>query len=163
ARNFGSIPMQRAAFTVREGEQAFVVHHPNGHGKRVSLDDTDVMMINTTVVRYSSDTMPGSSGSPVFDRQGRLIALHHASQRQSTPITLPDGGTADVLNEGIKIAAIVLDLERQRSGPEAEMVRTVLAEVKGSDTMSGFFGNLGRSETALLQHKTGVEAVVDSY
>jgi N-acetylmuramoyl-L-alanine amidase len=163
ARNFGSIPMQRAAFSVREGEQAFVVHHPNGRGKRVSLDDTDVMMINTTVVRYSSDTMPGSSGSPVFDRQGRLIALHHASQDQSTPIKLPDGGTSDVLNEGIKIAAIVLDLERRRSGSEADMVRTVLAEVRGSDTMSGFFGNLGRSETALLQHKTGMEAVVDSY
>ncbi|HRD78206.1 MAG TPA: N-acetylmuramoyl-L-alanine amidase [Hyphomicrobiaceae bacterium] len=156
----GPIPMHRANFAVNTNEQAFVVHHPEGRAKRVSLDDTDVLIINTAVIRYTSDTMPGSSGSPVFNRQGRLIALHHASRRG--PVQRDDGRTLDVLNEGVKISAIVLDLERRHTGEERAMIGEVLAAVHGSDTMSGFFGALGREREARAAD-TSVEAVVDAY
>lgn len=154
------IPMRRSAFSVAKNEQAFVIHHPHGHGKRVSVDDVDVVDINTTVVRYVSDTMPGSSGSPVFDRQGRLFGLHHAGKRGD--FRRPDGRIVGVLNEGIKIGAIVLDLERRRTTSEQTMAEAVLERVQGSDTMSGFFGNLGRARR-IPTNATGVEAVVDAY
>lgn len=154
------IPMRRSAFSIANSEQAFVIHHPEGHGKRVSIDDVDVVEINTTVVRYVSDTMPGSSGSPVFDRQGRLFGLHHAGK--SGNFKRPDGRAVDVLNEGIKIGAIALDLERRRATSERSMAEMVLSLVQGSDTMAGFFGNLGRA-TRIPSDATGVEAVVDSY
>lgn len=153
-----AITMRRAAFAIAPGEQAFVIHHPQGHGKRVSVDDVDVLDINATVVRYTSDTMPGSSGSPVFDRQGRLFALHHASRGMS--INRPDGRLLNVLNEGIKIAAIVSDLERRQSGAERPMAESVRGAVLGSDTMAGFFGSLGRTSSPAM---SGVEAVVDTY
>lgn len=154
------IPMRRSAFAIAPNEQAFVIHHPQGHGKRASVDDVEVVEINTTVVRYTSDTMPGSSGSPAFDRQGRLFALHHASKKG--PFQRADGRALVVLNEGVKIGAIVLDLERRRLTPEKAMADMVLAQVQGSDTMAGFFGNLGR-ESRVLADATGVEVVVDSY
>lgn len=159
ASAFGTIPMERASFTVKPGEQAFVIHHPQGKPKQVSVDDTDVLKIQSTVIHYASDTEYGSSGAPVFDRQGRLIALHHA--RQEMTVELPEGGTTDVVNEGIKIAAIAVDLENRvkRGGPDAAMAQIVLAAMKGSDSLTGFFGSLGRKVGA----GGGAEAVVDAY
>ncbi|WP_085027891.1 trypsin-like peptidase domain-containing protein [Ensifer aridi] len=157
---FGSIPMERSSFTVDEGAQAFVIHHPDGRPKEVSLDDTDIIGIKTTIIHYSSDTMGGSSGAPVFDHRGRLIALHHASRRQT--VELPDGGRTDVVNEGIKIAAIAIDLENKMrsSAPDASQAEAVLREIGGSDTMSGFFGGLGRE---IAPDRVAPEAVVDTY
>lgn len=156
----GSIPMARSAFSVAEGERAFIVHHPEGRGRRISLDENDVLRITTGVVRYSTDTMPGSSGSPVFDRQGRLIALHHAST--SDTAKLPAGTVTGVLNEGIKIAAIVADLEARTTLAEGAMAKRVLQAVRGSDTMAGFFGSLGRAPPE-AGAAIGVERVVDLY
>lgn len=163
AQAFGHIPLVRAAFGAYENEQAFILHHPEGRARRVSLDDTDILRIYATVLRYTSDTMPGSSGSPVFNRQCRLIALHHASQEDS--IARPDGRKYSALNEGIKIAAIAIDLERRRNGNDGQMIGAILAEIQGSDTLSGYFGALGRSPLRSTGERetTAVEAVVDTY
>ncbi|WP_165410080.1 trypsin-like peptidase domain-containing protein [Rhizobium ruizarguesonis] len=160
AQTYGAIAMERAFFTVSKGESAFIIHHPDGQPKQVSLDDTDILSIDANVIHYSSDTMKGSSGAPVFDRRGRLIGLHHASRAEK--VKLPDGGSTNVVNEGIKIAAIALDLEMRmrKGGVDASFAETVLKSIKGSDTMSGFFGGLGRRiDTTDL----GPEAVVDTY
>ena len=63
-------------------------------------------------MHYSADTEPGSSGSPVFNDQWEVIALHHASVR--APEHTEFGG---VLNEGIRVSAIV------RAGQGQSVVR----------------------------------------
>lgn len=156
----GMIPMQRDCFTVSQRELAFVIHHPDGEPKQVSLDDTDVLAIEANVIHYSSDTMAGSSGAPVFDRRGRLIALHHASMKMD--LDLPDGGKTDTVNEGIKIAAIAMDLDMrvQAGKADASFAEAILREIKGSDTMSGFFGGAGRR---IDSNQPAPEAVVAAY
>lgn len=159
AEEFGAIPLERASFSVGRGEQAYVIHHPRGEPKQVSLDDTDVLNVQSTVIHYASDTDYGSSGAPVLDRRGRLIALHHA--RDQRRLDLPDGGTTTIVNEGIKIGAIAIDLEnRQKQGSaDAQMAAEVLGVVRGSDSLTGYFGGLGRS----VGSGSGVERVVDTY
>lgn len=159
ALEFGTIPLERSSFTMMEGEQAFVIHHPDGRLKEASVDDTDIVKVDSRIVHYSSDTDKGSSGAPIFNRQGNLIALHHATTEQA--VLLPDGSRSTFVNEGIKIAAIALDLETkaQSGGAYAAAAREVLAAIQGSDTLTGFFGSLGRKP----EGTTDLERVVNAY
>lgn len=161
SQSFGVIPMERSSFTTREMEPVFVIHHPQGRPKETSLDDTETVRMLSTVIHYAADTDFGSSGAPVFDRNGRLIALHHA-RNSDEPVRLTDGRQVDTVNEGIKIAAIAMDLEKrvQQSGHDAGMAQTVLDAMTGSDTLASFFGALGRRP---IHTESDVEAVVDMY
>jgi V8-like Glu-specific endopeptidase len=88
----------------------WVVQHPCGDP--ISWDAAQDAVIrvnpNSTRVHYRVNTLPGSSGSPVLDRDLALVALHHAGQPGSPgfavdchrPVTKAD------YNEGIPIARI---------------------------------------------------------
>jgi endonuclease/exonuclease/phosphatase family metal-dependent hydrolase len=85
------------------------------------------------VVRYRTDTEPGSSGSPVFNNSWDLVALHHAGWRD---------GTNTATNEGIRLAAIVSHLI---GGPRRESsdVAPLLALIPDSSPYLGFFDTAG--------------------
>jgi V8-like Glu-specific endopeptidase len=68
-----------------------------------------VSFFDDRVVHYLTDTQEGSSGSPVFDRQGRLIALHHAGGRPQEVV----GRSPMRKNEGIRISRIISGLTSQ--------------------------------------------------
>lgn len=59
-------------------------------------------------MQYLTDTMPGSSGSPVFDKDWRLVALHHSGGW----ILEPGSKSRYFRNEGIHIER-VLDVLRR--------------------------------------------------
>ena len=84
------------------GEFVTIVQHPRGEKKQVALRENRIIDNLDRFVHYSADTEPGSSGSPVFNDQWEVIALHHASVR--APEHTEFGG---VLNEGIRVSAIV--------------------------------------------------------
>jgi V8-like Glu-specific endopeptidase len=68
-----------------------------------------VSFFDDRVVHYLTDTQVGSSGSPVFNEQGRLIALHHAGGRPQEVLGKPPLRK----NEGIRISRIVESLRAQ--------------------------------------------------
>lgn len=153
---FGTIPMTRGSFTAKKGEPVYIIHHPSGVPKKVSLEDTEVLSINTAGVLYAADTLGGSSGAPVLGDRGTLIALHHAwwsssaakKKYASLKGKLNDGRVTDIVNEGIKLSAIAIDLERRASSEDesAEAASTILSYIRGSDTLTGLFGSLGRNQ-----------------
>jgi hypothetical protein len=57
-----------------------ILQHPNQLPLKLALGMEQNLEVNLAGnrVRYSVPTLPGSSGSPVFDSDWRLIALHHS-------------------------------------------------------------------------------------
>jgi V8-like Glu-specific endopeptidase len=68
------------------------------------MQDNLLLDWNKRLVHYRTPSEPGSSGSPVFDDQWRLIGLHHAG-RSDMPRLDEKPGTYEA-NEGINILAI---------------------------------------------------------
>jgi V8-like Glu-specific endopeptidase len=94
------IPNLAGATTPR----AYVIGHPRGlEQPQFSLQDNHLLAVNETRLHYRSPTEPGSSGSPVFDRQWNLIGLHHAGSLQMLKL---DGSGVYPANEGILLSAI---------------------------------------------------------
>ena len=57
-----------------------IVQHPLGQAKMVAIRNNLVREISDTEIQYFTDTMSGSSGSPVLDDAWRVVALHRASR-----------------------------------------------------------------------------------
>ncbi len=91
---------------VTVNEKVNIIQHPAGGPKQIAMNDNEVKYVDETVVQYITDTMPGSSGSPVFNDNWRLIALHHSGGNIPEPST----NAIHFRNEGIRIGAIIKDL-----------------------------------------------------
>lgn len=60
------------------GDSVPIIQHPKGQEKQIALNANEVLGVNGRFLHYSTDTEPGSSGSPVFDANWKVCAIHHA-------------------------------------------------------------------------------------
>lgn len=86
-------------------EHVVIVQHPNGGPKQIVLTANAVLQVKQPYLYYSTDTMSGSSGSPVFNDLWQVIAIHHAAG----PSVAVHGGIRNS-NEGVLMSAIRSDL-----------------------------------------------------
>ena len=80
------------------GDFVSIVQHPNGNVKRIAASENEVVQVLSDHLQYTTDTLPGSSGSPVFDDRWDVVAIHHAGGDLSRGYA--DGSTHFV-NEGV--------------------------------------------------------------
>jgi endonuclease G len=102
---WGKLQLNPNADPVRD-EHVVIVQHPNGGPKQIVLTANSVLQVKSPYLHYSTDTMPGSSGSPVFNDLWQVIAIHHAA---APSVKLTGGGTRHS-NEGVLMSAIKPDL-----------------------------------------------------
>jgi V8-like Glu-specific endopeptidase len=91
-------------------ERIYVMGHPGGGALAVSLHDSHLLDYEDPRIHYRTPTAEGSSGSPIFDSQWRLIGVHHAGSWKM-PRLNGQVGTYEA-NEGIWIEAIRRRLEQ---------------------------------------------------
>jgi V8-like Glu-specific endopeptidase len=106
SKNWGAIELEDARLEV--GERVNVIQHPGGEQKQLSFYHNLVEYVGEGRVQYLTDTLPGSSGSPVFDRDWRLVALHHTGGWMTEP------GTKERFyrNEGIHVKRLLEALRK---------------------------------------------------
>jgi hypothetical protein len=107
-RGWVGMPKEPHAFL--PGSALFIVQHPKGDPLQLALDNEAVRSVNGngTRVTYRTNTLAGSSGSPCFNHNWQLVALHHSGDPDYAPAHKPE------YNEGIPITAITALLERRQ-------------------------------------------------
>jgi endonuclease G, mitochondrial len=118
-----------------KGDDVNIIQHPRGGLKQIAFRRNEVIEIpegQKDFLYYTTDTEPGSSGSPCFNDQWELIALHHsgvAELNKQKQILRTDGQVwqkgkdPEALihwlgNEGARVSAIVASLRSATMKPE---------------------------------------------
>jgi endonuclease G len=76
--NYGYLPLIAETGKAVEGEWLTVIQHPEGREKQVCIRENKLLKRGDDVLWYSTDTLPGSSGAPVFNNSWQVVALHHS-------------------------------------------------------------------------------------
>lgn len=107
ARGFVKLPI--GAVKVAADQPILIVQHPKGDPLKLALDTKAIESVNAnrTRVRYRTNTEGGSSGSPVFDVNWNLLAIHHWGDPDAKP------AAPARWNQGVPIDAIVALLTRR--------------------------------------------------
>ncbi|MER6288493.1 trypsin-like peptidase domain-containing protein [Streptomyces sviceus] len=105
------------------GERVNIIGHPNGRLKEIAFRGNTVTERLPDFLHYTTDTEPGSSGSPIFNDQWEVVALHHcgvAKEDEQGRALRKDGQVAEpndpdylidyVSNEGVRISSILKHL-----------------------------------------------------
>lgn len=88
----------------RRGDHVTIIQHPEGGPKQIAMTANQVRAIHQHHLFYSTDTLPGSSGSPVFDNQWRVVALHAGAQPNELKLK---SGERFFANKGILIRYVI--------------------------------------------------------
>jgi V8-like Glu-specific endopeptidase len=92
---------------VELGAHVVIIQHPSGGPKQIAFTANQIVNVYRNVVHYTTDTMPGSSGSPVFDDDWNVVAIHRAGGN----LLKNDQGDRLYANEGVLIAHVLTHAE----------------------------------------------------
>lgn len=131
---FGHIRLIAAEGKILEGHPVNIIQHPEGGPKKYATAENKLLkLLDEGYLQYTTDTLRGSSGSPVFNVAWEAVGLHHSS----VPMVVDDkirtetGDVWDeesmdedeiqwVANEGIRVSRIVGYLKTLELGDAAK-------------------------------------------
>ncbi|HEY3146402.1 MAG TPA: serine protease, partial [Dongiaceae bacterium] len=127
------------------GEYVTIIQHPSGERKQIALRENQVVDMLPNFAHYRTDTSPGSSGSPVFNDQWEMVALHHSGipkKDSQGRILAKDGSVWNagmgenainwIANEGVRVSKILEHLKGlSLSGTQAALRKQLLDSEKG--------------------------------
>lgn len=153
------------------GEYLTIIQHPGGERKQICVRENKLLKYaeNGPHLWYQTDTVAGSSGSPVFNNSWNVVALHHSAVPKTKRVRGEDvwlardgqTWTADmgedqidwVANEGVRVSRIVMYLQSQhRNHPLAQTVLSA-GEPQSGELLTG--GGDGSNDIQIRTDSSG--------
>jgi V8-like Glu-specific endopeptidase len=144
---FGWNPLVLQQGKIVIGEPVNIIGHPMGRLMEISIRNNRLSSQLDDFLHYETDTEPGNSGSPVFNDQWEIVALHHSGVprtnekgrflRHDGRVWKPgDGDDAVdwVANEGVRVSVMLRHLAELET---TESQRAVLAEMGPQSGLAG--------------------------
>jgi V8-like Glu-specific endopeptidase len=105
---WGFLPLSRAFPKV--DDEVAIIQHPGGGQKQIAMSHNIVVFADERRLQYLTDTLEGSSGSPVFNADWQVVAIHHKGG------ALRDPGSKRLVyrNQGVHINIVIDGLSRAR-------------------------------------------------
>ena len=124
---FGFMQITPSSPTFLPGKTVSIIQHPNGERKQMALRNNTVTHAEGDFITYTTDTLGGSSGSPLFDDAWMVGGLHHSSipalDSKGRFLTIDgklwkeemgDDAVNWLANEGIQMTSIVKDIMKRK-------------------------------------------------
>jgi V8-like Glu-specific endopeptidase len=145
------------------GEPLNIIQHPRGEAKQLVLRSNELVDLFDDFAHYVTDTEPGSSGSPVYNDQWEVVALHHAgvpSRDAEGRLLTRDGKVWEegmdpdligwVANEGIRVSSLVNYIQAQPLPPAQAALRDDLLNLTPPSALEA--AAAGQAGDAALAH-----------
>ena len=100
-QEWGKLTLSRADPKVQD--EVIIIQHPGGGPKQIALSHNTVAFVNEKRLQYLTDTMEGSSGSPVFNIDWQVVALHH----KGGDLQEPNSKLRVFRNQGVHINVVI--------------------------------------------------------
>jgi endonuclease G len=127
------------------GMSVNIIQHPNGWPKMITIRNNILLYRTDDALLYDTDTEVGSSGSPVFNDEWDVVALHHYGEPFRALRAPPPPEIPKEVNEGIRISAIYRELQRRLpalTGARRDFLREALALADQTETALGVGGRV---------------------
>jgi endonuclease G len=121
---YGRLPLLPVSGKAVAGEWVSIVQHPGGQPKQIAIQASQIIGLDPSTVpnlnlghfiHYTTDTEPGSSGSPVLNDQWQVVALHHKAVPAPTESRRSENKRVRwIANQGVRVSAIFGALSRLR-------------------------------------------------
>jgi endonuclease G len=118
-KEFGYLPLVAQPGKILKGEYVSIIQHPGGAPKAVAVRENQMIGVFESYLHYITDTQPGSSGSPVFSDDWKVVALHHAG------VPDPEDSEKYIANEGVRVSSIISCLVSRKPGMSPEKARFI--------------------------------------
>lgn len=148
-RNYGILPLMGEEGKIRVSRPVNIIQHPEARRKEVIVRESVLKVFppaRQAFAHYTGDTLPGSSGSPVFNDRWEVVALHHSGVPDTdvqgrilandgslwNRVADPQGKTIKwVANEGVRISRIMPVISAAaddpgRPGSHRELLKAVI-------------------------------------
>lgn len=138
---FGWLRLIEETGKLMVGEMVNIIQHPNGEPKQLAIRENRVVDELDLFLHYQTDTAPGSSGSPVFNDQWEVVALHHSGvplrDSQGNILTtdnrrweswMGEQRIAWKANEGVRVSQLVAHVKKQQMETNQKKLRDEMFE-----------------------------------